>query len=171
MVAQIVAQLRIERAGIAALPIEHHPIPHQIGIERTGTAQHEIDARRLVEEIRLVELPAHLLFETPDQPREQHPFKHMAIDRAVALGQLGRLGQPRQIQEADLPMHGQGPGRVEQRHDPLQIVIVDRVEIDGGKLLPIDRDRLRRRLDGETVGSFGPNQQKSDDQRRRGTPA
>ena len=62
---------QVARAGVLGLPIVRHPLLHQRLVERALAAQHQVDARCLVEEFGLREVASHLRFQPPDQARQQ----------------------------------------------------------------------------------------------------
>ena len=92
-------------AGILRPPVVRHPFLDQGRIERALAAQHQVDARGLVQEVGLGEVAAHLRFQPPHQARQQGVAQGVPIDRIGAGAQLGRLRkvEARQDAAAGLP--------------------------------------------------------------------
>ncbi len=133
MAQQGLAHGRVGGARIGLLPIEHHPFVHEAAVQRTGAAEHEVDARCFVEEVGPVQIAAHLRFQPPDEARQQGAFEGVPVDGAPGGGELGVLRQA----EAEPRAGGfsgvvgaarQGAGLVKQRRQARQVGVGHGVE-------------------------------------------
>ena len=75
---------RLARVGVfvareARCEIGAHPLLDQSGVERALPAEDQVDLQRLVQEIRLLEMRAHLLLQPRQQPRQQQPVQRAVI--------------------------------------------------------------------------------------------
>lgn len=122
------ARLRLLRKGL--LPVERHPVADQRAVERPLLAEHQVDARRLVEELGPVERAAHLRFEPPEQARQEHAVELAAIDQVGGGGELVRLAEPEAaVTLAVVRAEGQRARAVEQRQHGDEIGIRDGIEL------------------------------------------
>ena len=122
---------------------------HQAAVERPGIAEHEIDAGRLVEEIGLVHVAAQsaLPAATPAAAARRVPARgdRSPAPRRPALRPATGRGPTSRPRQARLPETGRQRARlVEQRHQPRQIGVGDRVQRQRrGRLFVACQRRLR----------------------------
>ena len=168
---RVSAHRRQDRARVGCLPVRRHPRAHQIAIERAGAAEHQIDAHRLVQEIRPAQIAVHLGFQPPDQARQQHPLERVPVDAARAGRQLGVLrqaeGRPPPAPRAVIVSVRQRAGLVEQRQDARQVGIGDRVELQARRGPLVVGERRRHLVEPGLVLAAGLQQQRAAEQQHQ----
>ena len=137
------------------LPVQAHPFVHQRTVQRTGVAQHEINAGRLIEEIGAIHVAAQLRFEPPYQTRQQCKSQRVPIDGARGGGELRILRQPQiapggrllagiidaMRQQLQLQYDAHGLRLIQHRHQAKKVGVGHRIERQGLRRLFITVQR------------------------------